>query len=47
MKKNRLVESGFSRVRGMMLGLVPSIETIGIMTEVLTSEVLKVYLNGG
>ena len=32
MKKNRLVESGFSRVRGMMLGLVPSVETIGIMT---------------
>tara|TARA_B100000131_G_scaffold108145_1_gene104982 strand:+ start:5546 stop:6253 length:708 start_codon:yes stop_codon:yes gene_type:complete len=32
MKKKQLNESGFARVRSMMMGMVPSVETIGIMT---------------
>ena len=31
-RKQILKESGFARVRSMMMGLVPSVETIGIMT---------------
>lgn len=31
-KNKNLNESGFSRVRGMMMGLVPSVNSIGIMT---------------
>tara|TARA_Y100001973_G_scaffold106772_1_gene187423 strand:- start:6442 stop:7158 length:717 start_codon:yes stop_codon:yes gene_type:complete len=31
-KKNKILESGFSRVRGMMMGMVPSVNSIGIMT---------------
>lgn len=30
--KKNIKESGFSRVRGMMMGMVPSVNTIGIMT---------------
>lgn len=31
--KNKIIkESGFSRVRGMMMGMVPSVNSIGIMT---------------
>ena len=32
MAKRILKESGFSRVRQMMMGMVPSVETIGVMT---------------